>query len=136
MIGIIAKLKAAEVMVKALLASGSTIADFFKKFADEILLQPLSLDDVVEAFSSAIDKFILDVEQKESLKFYGGKLKIKVKEDNPTSIIIGIDLFFQNEKQEWIKKTTEMLKDKKFLEESSYKELLKDKERVFDIEHP
>ncbi|QFI55478.1 hypothetical protein [Aeromonas simiae] len=100
---------------------------------DNFLVEPKNLDEIINAQSTLVDKYILKVEAEERVQFIGGKLNIKDQEDENIAFLI--ELYFKNNKDEWIKKENTIFINKEKIKEDS---IISMQNGVvsYDISHP
>lgn len=100
---------------------------------DNFLVEPKNLDEIINAQSTLVDKYILKVEAEERVQFIGGKLNIKDQKDENIAFLI--ELYFKNNKDEWIKKENTIFINKKKIKEES---IISMQNGVvsYDISHP
>lgn len=84
---------------------------------DNFLVEPRNLDEIINAQSTLVDKYILKVEAEERVQFIGGKLNIKDQKDENIAFLI--ELYFKNNKDEWIKKENTIFINKEKIKEES-----------------
>lgn len=100
---------------------------------ENILTEPKNLNEIIDAQSTSVDRYILNVEIEERLKFIGGKLHIKNQSD--MNIAFFIELYFKNDQDEWIKKENTILVNKTKIKDESIIEIQKGI-TPYDISHP
>lgn len=100
---------------------------------DNFLVEPKNLDEIINAQSTLVDKYILKVETEERVQFIGGKLNIKDQKDENIAFLI--ELYFKNNKDEWIKKENTIFINKEKIKEES---IISMQNGVvsYDISHP
>ncbi|BEE18863.1 hypothetical protein ACEUBN_07740 [Aeromonas veronii] len=100
---------------------------------DNFLVEPKNLDEIINAQSTLVDKYILKVEAEERVQFIGGKLNIKDQKDENIAFLI--ELYFKNNKDEWIKKENTIFINKEKIKEES---IISMQNGVvsYDISHP
>lgn len=84
---------------------------------DNFLVEPRNLDEIINAQSTLVDKYILKVEAEERVQFIGGKLNIKDQKDENIALLI--ELYFKNNKDEWTKKENTIFINKEKIKEES-----------------
>ncbi|MGE6167592.1 hypothetical protein [Aeromonas rivipollensis] len=100
---------------------------------ENLLTEPKNLNEIIDAQSTSVDRYILKVEIEERVKFIGGKLHIKNQSD--VNIAFLIELYFKNNQDEWIKKENTILINKGKIKEESMIEIQKGI-TPYDISHP
>ncbi len=100
---------------------------------ENLLTEPKNLNEIIDAQSTSVDRYILKVEIEEKVKFIGGKLHIKNQSD--VNIAFLIELYFKNNQDEWIKKENTILINKGKIKEESMIEIQKGI-TPYDISHP
>lgn len=100
---------------------------------DNFLVEPKNLAEIINAQSTLVDKYILKVEAEERVQFIGGKLNIKYQQDENIAFLI--ELYFKNNKDEWIKKENTIFINKEKIKEES---MISMQNGVvsYDISHP
>ncbi|HEH9419976.1 TPA: hypothetical protein SIA39_004036 [Aeromonas sobria] len=84
---------------------------------DNFLVEPRNLEEIINAQSTLVDKYILKVEAEERVQFIGGKLNIKDQKDENIALLI--ELYFKNNKDEWTKKENTIFINKEKIKEES-----------------
>lgn len=103
-----------------------------KKFG--FLVKTRTLDEIAMMCSKKTDEVIL-MHLKKGLKFVAGELKFSVFSDKMFSI--SMELYFKNERDEWVKVSTDnMLRDIRFLKSESLKELKVNPYISFEVKAP
>ncbi|MFM5051777.1 hypothetical protein [Aeromonas sp. R4-1] len=100
---------------------------------DNFLVEPKNLDEIINAQSTLVDKYILKVEAEERVQFIGGKLNIKDQKDENIAFLI--ELYFKNNKDEWIKKENTIFINKEKIKEESIISM-QNGAVSYDISHP
>lgn len=100
---------------------------------DNFLVEPKNLDEIINAQSTLVDKYILKVEAEERVQFIGGKLNIKDQQDENIAFLI--ELYFKNNKDEWIKKENTIFINKEKIKEESMIDM-QNGIASYDISHP
>lgn len=100
---------------------------------DNFLTEPKTLTEIINAQSILVDKYILKVEAEEGSRFIGGKLHVKSQLDLKVAFLI--ELYFKNNKDEWVKKENTIFIDNKKIKEESIIEIQKGMV-PYDISHP
>lgn len=107
------------------------------KAADEFrkLISPFPIDKMAGHYSKRLDNLILRVEREQSLHYVGGEFIVTA--ETMTQFKIAVDLYFQDEAKEWVRVQTESgLKNIKYLNEASRRELLAKRKIVFEVQEP
>lgn len=103
-----------------------------KKFG--FLVKTRTLDEIAMMCSKKTDEVIL-MHLKKGLKFVAGELKFSSFSDKMFSI--SMELYFKNERDEWVKVSTDnMLRDIRFLKPESLKELKVNPYISFEVKAP
>lgn len=103
-----------------------------KKFG--FLVKTRTLDEIAMMCSKKTDEVIL-MHLKKGLRFVAGELKFSSFSDKMFSI--SMELYFKNERDEWIKVSTDnMLRDIRFLKPESLKELKVNPYISFEVKAP
>lgn len=103
-----------------------------KKFG--FLVKTRTLDEIAMMCSNKTDEVIL-MHLKKGLRFVAGELKFSSFSDKMFSI--SMELYFKNERDEWIKVSTDnMLRDIRFLKPESLKELKVNPYISFEVKAP
>lgn len=97
--------------------------------------EPKSLNDIARLYSKASDEIIIKTLEKEKFKYGGGKFHIKNLENNK-EIEVSIELYFQDDNDNWIKKENKDLISADEFTEEALEELKKKKEITYNIEEP
>lgn len=100
---------------------------------DNFLVEPKNLAEIINAQSNLVDKYILKVEAEERVQFIGGKLNIKDQQDENIAFLI--ELYFKNNKDEWIKKENTIFINKEKIKEESMIDM-QNGIVSYDISHP
>lgn len=99
------------------------------------LLQPVSLDKLAKRYSLRVDEMILKAEREERLRYVGGQLIISFRSE--TGFAIAIDLYFQNQKKEWVRMQSASGElNMRYLNEEARQELRTKKKVAFEIDEP
>lgn len=103
-----------------------------KKFG--FLVKTRTLDEIAMMCSKKTDEVIL-MHLKKGLKFVAGELKFSSFSDKMFSI--SMELYFKNERDEWVKVSTDnMLRDIRFLKPDSLQELKGNPYISFEVKAP
>lgn len=92
-----------------------------------------SIDEIAEECARQIDGHILDKEKRGDLKFSAGQFKITW--GNP-KFSMALELYYQDSDGKWQKETASTEVSVRRITEESRRELEKQKEKTFPIEHP
>ena len=104
-----------------------------KTFLNIIFKPNMTIDELAESCSKALDKKIIE-EKKKELKYQGGILKFSYKDEK--FFTMGYELYFQNKQDKWIKVSADTEQEIDFLNEKSIEELKKKNVIEYDIEEP
>lgn len=111
--------------------------DASKAMLDGILnKERLSLNEFIKNYSLNIDKYIIETQNSENIKFIAGNLSINTL--NNTVILMVIDLYFKNASGGWINKKTKLpdMEMDAYLNDDAIQYLLNQKSVTFDINPP
>lgn len=96
--------------------------------------KPMNIDEFLNKLSTIIDREILKISEKEGLTSIGGELKLRFVEESQ-NISVFWDFYFQDKKQQTIKKSSErLIKNNLFTEESI--EFVKARNPIYPISAP
>ncbi len=112
------------------------LVELLKK-AEELrnLLQAVSLDKLAKRYSLRVDEMILKAEKEEELHYVGGQLTIAFRSE--TGFTIAIDLYFQNQKKEWVRMQSSSGElNMRYLNAEAQQELRTKKKVAFEIDEP
>lgn len=118
----------------------NTLRTYFSmllKAADEFrkLMRPFSIDKMAGHYSKRLDELILRTEKEQGLQYVGGEFIVTVA--TAAHFKMAIDLYFQNKEKEWVRVQTESgLRDLRYLNESSRRELQAKRKIVFEVQEP
>ena len=118
--------------ILALLGAGSAGLDYLMEMIQE--LAPTTFPKYLSYTEKFFDSFVQDACRKENLKFIGGTLKMKLERE--TGIRLLAELYFQNDKKEWIKKTRKGYIDKKVFSDWDTDPDVQDLKRHKGLEYP
>lgn len=118
----------------------NTLRTYFSmllKAADEFrkLMRPFSIDKMAGHYSKRLDELILRTETEQKLHYIGGEFIVTAV--TAAHFKLAIDLYFRNEENEWVRVQTESgLKDMRYLNETSRRELQGKKKIIFEVQEP
>lgn len=95
----------------------------------------ITLDQLIEQYSERVDRFILKELAQGGLVYVSGKTTFQLSEEKD-SIRITSDYYFQNERREWVKKTTKELAPVRLVTADSLEKLIQQGALAFDIDPP
>lgn len=115
-------------------AFGAKTDDVVNTFLSVIIGTNLELDELAKIYSEKLDGIIRD-EQAKGLNYVGGTFKISYADEKFFNL--SFELYFQDEKDEWVKKAAKSKPQKiDYLNAKAVDELRAQKEIVYEIDEP
>lgn len=115
-----------EKLIKHPIETMDLIKDLFSE-------EPKTLNEVAKLYSKVTDE-IINKTVEDGYNYAGGKFKINYLDEGEFSV--GIYLYFQDSKENWIQKENKDIITTDELTSESYEELKEKKEIVYDVEEP
>lgn len=113
-------------------AAMNILESFVNSCADKFAC--VDLDELAKFYSKKMDDLILHKESEEELKYVGGTFAIDYVTQETFSL--NLELYFKDNKDEWVKMKSSSAKPTKYLKERALNELFEKKKVSYDVEHP
>ncbi|MGQ7890636.1 hypothetical protein [Paenibacillus sp. WC2504] len=97
--------------------------------------KPMLLNDLIDSYSEACDEIILQELGKGGLRYVSGRLTIALAEQDK-QILVNSEYYFQNDQNEWVRKTNNEQFNVSYLTSQSLDELRTKGELIFEIAMP